>query len=67
LYWMAALPFTIGVQSLLGLPEWVNVSIFVFFIYFAPFASPQELKRVMSLPDEKPQSKKSVLQPENAN
>lgn len=51
IYWMVALPFALGIHALLGLPEWVSVSIFVFFAYFAPFTSPQELKRTMKAPD----------------
>ena len=65
IYWMAALPFALGVQSLLGLPEWFEVGIFVFFMYFAPFTSPQELKHTMKLPEEKRQNPKSVLDTEN--
>ena len=64
-YWMAAIPFALGIQVLLGLPEWVEVGIFVFFMYFSPFTSPQELKRIMIVPDEKHSDAKTISPTEN--
>lgn len=66
LNWMIVFPLAIGIQSLIGLPYWVNVGIFVFFMYFAPFTSPKEIMKVMKLPDEKHQGVKSVPPAENA-
>ena len=65
IYWMVALPFALGIQALLGLPEWVSVSIFVFFMYFAPFTSTQELKRTMKVPDDNSPKPKTVSSTEN--
>lgn len=47
---MILFPLAIGVQTLIGLPHWVNVAIFVFFIYFSPLASPKEIRQAMSIP-----------------
>jgi hypothetical protein len=65
LNWMIAFPFVLGVQTLLGLPYWVNIGIFVFFTYFAPITSPKEIMKVAKLPDEKHQGVKSVSSTEN--
>jgi hypothetical protein len=43
---------TIGIQNLLGLPQWVYVCIFAYFVYFSPFASPQEIKTAISKPSD---------------
>ena len=59
--WIILMPFSIGVQSLLGLPYFVIVGIFVFFTYFAPFSSPHKIKKIMSIPsNDKNLQKKSV-------
>lgn len=65
LNWMIAFPLVLGVQTLLGLPYWANIGIFVFFTYFAPFTSPKEIMKVTKLPEEKPQGVKSVSSTEN--
>ena len=39
---------SIGVQSLIGLPQWVLVGIFAFFIYLTPMESPKALKEAHS-------------------
>lgn len=67
IYWMVALPFVLGIHALLGLPEWVNVSIFVFFAYFAPFTSPQELKRTMKVPDDNSSKPKTISSAQNVD
>jgi hypothetical protein len=65
LNWMIAFPLALGIQTLIGLPYWVNVGIFLFFSYFAPFTSPKEIMKVAKLPDEKHQGVKSVSSTEN--
>ena len=65
IYWMAALPFALGIQSLLGLPHWVYVGIFAFFMYFAPFTSPREIIRAGKPPVEKHSKGKTVSSIEN--
>ncbi|MBL8078323.1 MAG: hypothetical protein JNM55_10215 [Anaerolineales bacterium] len=65
LNWMIALPLATGIQTLIGLPYWVNVGIFVFFTYFAPFTSPKKLMKTMRLPDEGHQGVKSSPSTDN--
>jgi hypothetical protein len=54
----------IGIQSLLGLPNWVYVGIFVFFTYFGAFASPEIIKKAMIVPSEKKSRKKKAASTE---
>jgi hypothetical protein len=65
--WMLALPLAIGIQSLIGLPEWVTVGIFAFFMYFAPFASPKEIKKMMPVPKDKNHSRYESSSPARDN
>ncbi len=46
-------PLAIGIQALMGLPQWVLVGIFAFFIYLSPMTSPKELKKNYSAPSDK--------------
>ena len=46
-------PLAIGIQALMGLPNWVLVAIFAFFIYFSPMVSPAEMKKVMQASSDK--------------
>ena len=65
LNWMIAFPLTIGLETLMGFPYWVNVGVFAFFMYFAPFTSPKELMKTMRFPNEKHSNVKSVSSTEN--
>jgi len=47
----------IGIQSFLGFPYWVYISIMTYFMYFGAFTSPAIIKKAMPAPVEK-QSRK---------
>ena len=59
--WMIALPVGIALKWIFGLPEWVYIIVFVFFMYFSPYTSPRELKKYMIVPEDIKYSKKKSL------
>lgn len=58
---MVLLPLAIGIQAAIGLPHWVYIGIFTFFIYFSPITSPKEVRKAMSVQENNKTGKQKAI------